>query len=70
MLKIGKRYNEYTYKKKGDLSMKNKNSLAVKFCEVAADLALKVTETNVNTACMLIAHQPKLPKGAEKLRKF
>lgn len=35
-----------------------------------ARLALMVTTMNVNSACMLFAHQPKLPKGAEKLRKF
>ncbi|MPW26372.1 cyclic lactone autoinducer peptide [Alkalibaculum sp. M08DMB] len=45
-----------------------KNSL--KCCKVVADLALKVTTFNVNSACIFIVHQPKLPKGAEKLRKF
>ncbi|MSU03155.1 cyclic lactone autoinducer peptide [Tissierella sp. DSM 105185] len=35
-----------------------------------ASLALMVTSLNVNTTCMLIAHQPKLPEGAKKLRKF
>ena len=37
---------------------------------MSASLALMITALNVNTACMLIAHQPKLPKGAENLRKF
>jgi len=41
-----------------------------KTCGVVADLALMVTELNVNASCMLFAHQPELPKGAEKLRKF
>lgn len=35
-----------------------------------ANLALKVTAMNVNTACIAIIHQPKLPKGADKLRNF
>ncbi|MEA5083157.1 hypothetical protein SDC9_196302 [bioreactor metagenome] len=31
--------------------------------------ALFITTMNVNTTCVFQAHQPKLPKGAEKLRK-
>ena len=37
---------------------------------MAASFALMVTALNVNTACVYIAHQPKLPDSAEKLRKF
>ncbi|WP_341465164.1 cyclic lactone autoinducer peptide [Acetobacterium wieringae] len=29
-----------------------------------------VTTLNVNTACWFFMHQPKLPEGAEKLKKF
>ncbi|MGF7050756.1 cyclic lactone autoinducer peptide [Paenibacillus sp. DS2015] len=37
---------------------------------VVAGLALFVTTLNVNTNCIAFIHQPKLPKGAERLRKF
>jgi len=47
--------------------MKN---IFVKFAGVVAALALMVTAANVNTACVLVIHQPKLPEGAEKLRRF
>jgi len=47
--------------------MKN---LVVKFGGLIATLALMVTAANVNQVCMIIMHQPKLPEGAEKLRKF
>ena len=42
----------------------------VKFSGVIASLALMVTAMNVNTTCIWLIHQPKLPKGAEKLRRF
>lgn len=35
-----------------------------------ASLALMITTLNVNTACMLFVHQPKLPVNAKKLRHF
>ncbi|WP_341473005.1 cyclic lactone autoinducer peptide [Alkalibaculum bacchi] len=35
-----------------------------------ASLALTVTIMNVNSACIFLVHQPKLPEGAQKLRKF
>lgn len=41
-----------------------KNSITKK----AADLALRVTRANVNTACISIYYQPKLPKGIDKLK--
>ncbi|MSU01478.1 cyclic lactone autoinducer peptide [Tissierella sp. DSM 105185] len=41
----------------------------LRFGGVLASLALMVTSMNVNTTCMYLAHQPELPKGAEKLRK-
>lgn len=37
---------------------------------MAAALAVVVTALNVNTACLYMAHQPKLPDSAKKLRKF
>ncbi|HDK7155510.1 TPA: cyclic lactone autoinducer peptide [Clostridium botulinum] len=42
----------------------------MKIGKVLASLALMVTAYNVNAACMFYIHQPKMPKGAEKLRKF
>ncbi|MBU5314544.1 cyclic lactone autoinducer peptide [Tissierella carlieri] len=50
--------------------MRNLRSLGLKFSMTLASLALMVTSLNVNTTCMLIAHQPELPEGAKKLRKF
>ncbi len=35
-----------------------------------ADIAKKIAVVEVNSTCPLIAFQPKLPTGAEKLRKF
>lgn len=37
---------------------------------MVACLALMVTTMNINQACMLLVHQPKLPQNAQKLRKF
>ncbi len=37
---------------------------------VVASLALMITTLNVNTTCLYMAHQPKLPDSAKKLRKF
>lgn len=36
---------------------------------IAAAARMAIT-ANVNSACHFVAYQPKLPKGAEKLRKF
>ncbi|MDF2654091.1 MAG: hypothetical protein K0R19_565 [Bacillota bacterium] len=47
--------------------MKN---LMFKFSGMIAALALLITATNASITCVAVAHQPELPKGAEKLRKF
>ncbi|NLG05642.1 MAG: cyclic lactone autoinducer peptide [Clostridia bacterium] len=47
--------------------MKN---IMVRLGGVIASLALMVTAANVTMGCMFVMHQPKLPEGAEKLRKF
>ena len=52
---------------KEENAMKN---IFIKFAGVIAALALMVTAANVNVTCALIIHQPKLPEGAERLRKF
>lgn len=46
-----------------------KNFIA-KYAGVIAALAIMVTATSVNRACVLIIHQPELPEGAEKLRRL
>ncbi len=48
-------------------SKKNSVSMVKKAIAAAAKMA---TTTNVNSTCGFVIHQPKLPKGAEKLRKF
>lgn len=40
-----------------------------KFGRVFASLALLVTVANVNSSCFFMAHQPELPKGANRLKK-
>jgi cyclic lactone autoinducer peptide len=52
---------------KEEKEMKN---FLVKFAGIFAALALMVTAANVNATCMIMIHQPKLPEGAEKLRRF
>ncbi len=42
----------------------------MKIGRLLACLALMVTAYNVNAACIFLVHQPKMPKGSEKLRKF
>lgn len=44
--------------------------VALKCATVVALLALLVTNMNVNSTCILFAHQPKLPDTAKKLRIF
>ncbi|HHW70298.1 MAG TPA: cyclic lactone autoinducer peptide [Clostridiales bacterium] len=44
--------------------------LVMKFRELIASFALATTAMNVNQTCMCWIHQPELPQGAEKLRKF
>lgn len=44
--------------------------LIYRIATVAASLALVVTAFNVNSACMMFVHQPKLPDSAMKLRAF
>jgi AgrD protein len=48
----------------------NLKNLLKKFGGVIACFALMVTLLNVNTACICFIHQPKLPEGSLKLRKF
>ncbi len=44
--------------------------LILKFGSAIAGVALMITALNVNSTCYFLIHQPKLPKGAEKLRRF
>jgi cyclic lactone autoinducer peptide len=50
--------------------LKNLKKITIRFGGILASLALMITSLNVNTTCMLIAHQPKMPEEAKKLRKF
>lgn len=50
-----------------NLSNKNWMQLAGK---LVTSMALFVTMTNVNAACMWIVNQPELPETSKKLRKF
>lgn len=50
--------------------MEISKNVVLKFGMVLASFALMVTSLNVNTTCMFIAHQPELPQGSSKLRKF
>jgi len=52
---------------KGGIALKK---LVLKFGSAIASFALMITALNVNTTCYFLIHQPKLPKGAEKLRRF
>lgn len=45
-------------------------SFMLKYGGAIASCALVVTALNVNTACCFVSHQPKLPEGSDKLRKF
>lgn len=44
--------------------------IIIRFSGVIASLALMVTSINANSICIFLLHQPKLPEGAAKLRKF
>lgn len=46
------------------------NNFYAKFGGMIAALALMVTAVSANRVCMFVMHQPKLPAGAEKLRKY
>lgn len=56
---------------KGGIALKTKGkNFIFKFGGVIASLALLVTSTNISTTCFWLGHQPKLPQGADKLRKY
>lgn len=50
--------------------MKKKERVLYLIGSAVASFALMITSLNINTTCMFIAHQPKLPDSAKKLRKF
>lgn len=56
---------------KGGIALKTRGkNLVFKFGGVVASFALMLTTLNVSTTCWWLGHQPKLPQGADKLRKF
>ena len=44
--------------------------ILLRFGTSLASLALMITALNVNTTCLFVMHQPKLPEDANKLSKF
>lgn len=70
-IELGKLQNACQNRKDG-FHMKNNKKVCkvIGFKKAVAAAAKMATIANVNSACMFVAHQPKLPKGAEKLRKF
>jgi cyclic lactone autoinducer peptide len=46
------------------------NKIFLKIGGLLASFALVITVMNVNSTCYFLIHQPKLPQGAEKLRRF
>lgn len=44
--------------------------LVTKLCGIVASFGLLITAMNVNTNCIAFIHQPKLPQGAQRLRRF
>lgn len=46
------------------------NQIFLKLGAVVANLALLVTVLNVNLTCFFFIHQPELPDGAERFKKF
>jgi len=55
------------FAKKGEFKMGKRLIYASK---VVAKAAKAIVSANINSTCIFVAHQPKLPKGAEKLRKL
>ena len=45
-------------------------AIAQKLCAPLLGAAMLITAMNVNSTCMYMIHQPKLPQTANKLRKF
>lgn len=60
------KYQKQKSERRG-ITLKN---MILKFGSAIASFALMITALNVNTTCYFLIHQPKLPKGAEKLRRF
>ena len=68
---LGKLWNACQNRKDGFV-MKNQKAItkAIGIKKAIAAVAKMATAANVNSACMFVAYQPKLPKDAKKLRKF
>lgn len=48
----------------------NMKKLVSKYSGFLAALVLVVTTMTANSTCVFCMHQPKMPNGSEKLRKF
>lgn len=45
-------------------------NMGIKFDKILAAMAMMFTIANINSACLFITNQPKMPEEAKKLRKF
>ncbi len=60
--------NKYYYKeRREDTALK---TIMIKFSGLFAAVALMITAATANAACAFVMHQPEMPEGAKKLRKF
>jgi len=68
---LGKLWNACQNRKDGFIMKNQKATTKVIGIKKAIAAAAKMaTAANVNSACMFVAYQSKLPKDAKKLRKF
>lgn len=54
-------------KMKGEITLKK---IFIYISSLVASFSFMITSLNTNTSCLFLAHQPKLPKEAEKLSKY
>lgn len=63
-MKIGCKLN------KKEVNNMNKKNIKNRGAKVLGTLAKKVGEFTANTKCVCIYHQPEIPEGIKKMRKF
>ena len=66
----GKMCYRIRHKKERRKNIMKKEKFIKGFANVLAAVAVTVTSGVATTGCFTFLHQPELPKGAEKLRKF
>ena len=55
--------------KKGRENTMNSKTIKKIIGNNIARMAIKITRTEINSTCVLLAYQPKLPESASKLKK-